>query len=356
MAREVRANPGDLQLAREYRASLGRLVASDPAQGYALLDELQGVWTTPESLAHTVGLSKDLALLSALRVGSPVLAPRAPLRWEPLWEARGSLLWLSAGLVLLETSDHSLEAHCPASGGLLWSMPSILPTYGELGEDQRVVAHSWATAPWGAVEVYTRYDAPLEYRRVGRYHPELGRVTKRELVDRGPATVEASFQLAAPSDGTWSREAPPERLVERLAHAELHLEDWSDELVRLSLDQRSRTFALLQDFPEAWAVFEVGGGGTLPFSVAPAVWSPEGHPFQENQPSEEGPRWELVADGGVLSLSEELAGGAMRAPLDGRTLVAGTPRNPNEAGLVVADGRGFLQLGGEALHVFGEGP
>src|SRR5690606_21981200 len=123
-----------------------------------------------------------------------------------------------------EGPEHALEGRCPRTGTLLWSVPSARPDAANLfgwgeAEEQRASALPWAIAPWGAVELVARYHAPLRYRRVGRHHPELGRVTERRPFEREDAEVELRLTVVVPEGPSWGA-APPERVEERASGAE----------------------------------------------------------------------------------------------------------------------------------------
>ncbi len=296
IGRQVRAAPGDLGAARRYRAALERLAAGGDPEAAAELDHLTGVFVETTSRAVDLGPPAEARSLPFLRrVGlgrdAPLLAPAAPSAGAALalqWRARGRPLLVGAGCLLLEAPDRSLEARCPRTGEVLWSVPSARPDLGDLAwrldPEERAVALPWAVAPWGAAEVVARYHAPLRYRRVGRHDPELGRVTERRPYERGEAEVELTLTLAVPEGRTFTA-APPEQVVERSSGAEglcdgdLTISEWDVEPDELRLCPDDRLLVVCSDEALEWAVYSLSGGGDLPTAIGPAGFAVPAEPW-----------------------------------------------------------------------------
>ena len=317
LARRVRAQPGDLEQARRYRAELLRLAASHPEDASPLLDELEGVFASTSS--GLLESCEKREVPAWVRVGpegrAPILLPRLPR--EPLrerWRARGVALWLSVGVVLLDAaSDHSLEARDAASGELLWSVPSVWQPPSHEDRVEVVQSLPWSIAPWGAIEVSAFFEGSLEYRRIGRHHPSLGRVTEREVVGRSDPTLSVELQVVVPSRGSWSTtRSAPDHTVERaepgrdLCGVGVCLERWDDELIGLQLDVKERAFAVRwRDMKEDWAIFNVYGDAQTAVSVGAAGWTqpPGEEPFLRELATCGGPggtRFEIVPESGLV--------------------------------------------------------
>jgi hypothetical protein len=286
LAREVRANPGDLERARGYRSALLRLAEASPLEAHPRLVALEGALRVGRCWGEE-GQGKGRVPLRWERVGlgdRPLLEPRLPAsgRLTPRWRADGQALWLADGVVLLEAPDGALEGRDAQRGELLWRVPSLRASLAHLDEEERASVLPWVVASWGAVEVVAHHHAPLEYRRVGRHHTELGRVTHREPVDRLPADVTTALQVVVPGEGAWpAGRAAPEVAIERaehgqgLADSDLALESWDDDLLALTAAPRERAFAVSwRDEAQDWTVFLVGGDDAVPVHVGPAPWSP----------------------------------------------------------------------------------
>lgn len=349
LGREVRAAPGDLEHARRYRAALTRLGASGDAEAQAELDRLCGVFVEPTSRALALGAADEPRwppLLRRVGLGrdAPLLLPSGPSR-GPLtlaWEARGRALAVTAGCVLLEGLDHALEARCPRSGALLWSVPSARPDAAHLvgfgEEEERAGALPWAVAPWGAIELVARYHAPLRYRRVGRHHPELGRVTERRPFERADAEVELQLTVVVPEGSSWGA-APPERVEERagggegLCEGDLRLPDWDVDLDELRLCPDERLFVVRTSDEPEWAVYALDGGGARPTGVHPTWFDvpAEPWPLPAADAARDGPvgaPWEVAAGalrraggGPPLALPHVAPGRSALLPVDGANLL-----------------------------------
>jgi hypothetical protein len=377
LSRQVRANPSDRSAARAFRRAALRL---NGPEGVRLVAELEGGLARTHAWGESAFEPKvpELPILSrvALAGRRPVLLPRLPAgeTLTEAWRAPGVALWASDGVVLLERPDRALEARCPRSGEVLWSVSSLraeLALRVEVDEEERAQALGWAVAPWGAVELLARYEAPLEYRRVGQWHGELGRVTHRAPVGRHAAEVRLALQVVVPDEGSWLSRGRPEVLVERagtgepLCDTDLRLAEWDEDLLELSLDTTSRAFAVSwRDKAQDWTVFVVGGGHTDPSWLAPANWSPgDEDPFPRESNADE----VLRCDGAILALEDDRLlrtdEGTDPRPwpanwpdvtvrLDGRTpSTRGT--NPDLcARIFVAAGRLFVQRGDESLIAF----
>lgn len=269
--RRLLAAGGDPALAREYRRALER-------QGdLAGLDALEGALC----VRAATGDEADPALdppprweRVAVDGRPPALAPRGPDA-GPLavrWRADGRARWASASVVVLEHLDRSLEGRCARAGRLLWTVPAAGPARAAADLDtERTTVLGWAAAPWGAVVVSARHEARLARPRRGSasWRP---RATEREVLERGPARVEVTLQVALAPGGRWGA-AAPHALVERaqageaLCETDLALEGWDDDLLALALDAEAPRFAVRwRDAEEDWAVFEAGeaeGGAWL---------------------------------------------------------------------------------------------
>jgi hypothetical protein len=268
--RALRETPGDPERAAAVRAALDRLSPEDAAP---YRDALVGTFFSCESFVGQPG-EKRLSLPRWRRCGDGLLPPRQPSQWRERWRVEGLLLGLTHSLAIVETASGSLEALRVSDGSRAWEIPTAIP--GGSGGDERVERLPWALTPWGAAEVVALHEAPLEYRRVGRYHAELGRVTHKAAVGRGQDAVTLTLQLAAPHE-EWS-ERPPRLLREEaaggdpLAGAEVHVEEWEDTLLSLGLDPRTQTLALFAgDEDRAGQLFELTrdpfGLGALPYEV-----------------------------------------------------------------------------------------
>lgn len=307
-----------------------------------------------------------------------------PPRLELLWRCEGRALWIAAGTVLLEAPGGCLEARDARSGSLRWRVPSLREERGSRGAEERALALPWAVAPWGAVEAVAHYAAPLERRRVGRYHPGRGRTTEPDVVGRGPTTVALAVQVALPGGASWADPRPPRVAVERaetgeaLAGGELCLEAWEDDLLSLSLDLLAPQLALRwRDEAQDWAVYWVGGDQGVPPWLGPARWSPgREDPFPPAPPpagasaaqgaeafalaTTAGPLWVRRAPPGLglggsppppstdSGPAEALAGlWALRAPWEEDLAAEGTGQ------VLLAGGRVFLQRGDGILCALG---
>lgn len=176
--RDLLQEPGDPERAEALRSSLDH---ADPLDQARILDDLIGGYFAPASWEN-LGSPERRHLRFC---GSGLLAPLPPTDTHLRWRLRGTLLGLTHGVVLLEASDGALVAHDLASGEVRWRVPGLLSAAEPLSPDEgRRERIGWALAPWGAVELVAEFDAPLTYRRRGRYHAELGRVTERAPVDR----------------------------------------------------------------------------------------------------------------------------------------------------------------------------
>lgn len=269
--RRLLAAGGDPALAREYRRALER---QGDLTGF---DALEGALC----VRAATGDEADPALdppprWERVAVGGrpPALAPRGPDA-GPLavrWRADGRARWASASVVVLEHLDRSLEGRCARAGRLLWTVPAAGPARAAADLDtERTTVLGWAAAPWGAVVVSARHEARLARPRRGSasWRP---RATEREVLERGPARVEVTLQVALAPGGRWGA-AAPHALVERaqageaLCDTDLALEGWDDDLLALALDAEAPRFAVRwRDAEEDWAVFEAGeaeGGAWL---------------------------------------------------------------------------------------------
>ncbi len=239
--RDLLQEPGDPERAAALRSSLEH---ADPLDRARVLDGLIGGYFAPASWENLEAREQRHLRFC----GSGLLAPLPPEGARARWCLQGTLLGLTHGVVLLEDAGGALVAHELESGRLLWRVPGLLsgaePLSPEEGRRERV---GWALAPWGAVELVAEFDAPLTYRRRGRYHAELGRVTERAAVDRLEAGIWLRLQLAR-SEGDWTQE--PSLLSEGaggeegLCDGDLRLTSWDDSLYELELDPREPRFAV----------------------------------------------------------------------------------------------------------------
>jgi hypothetical protein len=264
------------------------------------LVDLEGALAATRS-AGSSGLKRGLPVWSRVSAarGAPVLLPRlpSPEGISERWRARGVGVWLSDGLALIEAPGGSLSAHDPQSGDQLWRLPSIRDAAPLVGDDledvqdERVSTLSWAVAPWGAVELVAEYHAPFRRRRAGRWHADLGRVTESVPTERSETEVRIGVQVLLADGGRWSASRrPPERIVERtdpaepLADSSLHVREWFEELLSLSLDPIAPGFAVSWGVPtlnEQWTVLDVADG-----VLGPAGWEPDdGDPFARPSPA-----------------------------------------------------------------------
>ena len=240
--REFLADPGDLEAAESLRGALARTERSIAA---SLRDELIGQYFATVSWEN-FGLPEP-ERRHPRRVGPALLAPRAPAALGLRWRAAGSLLAATHGVVLLEVRG-ALRAHDLRTGETRWEVPSLLEEGHDLDESEgRRERIGWAVAPWGAVELAAEFDAPLTYRRRGRYHAELGRVTERSAGERLEGGGRLLLQVALPAP-TW--EELPDLFRESsepgegLCGGDLELPEWQDSLYELELDPTDPTFAL----------------------------------------------------------------------------------------------------------------
>lgn len=288
LERRLLSAEGDLALAREYRRALER--QGDAAQAGRMLDALEGALC----VRAATGVQADPTIDPAPRwervaVGgrAPLLAPPGPRGGGPLtvrWRARGRARWASATRVLLELPDRTLEARCARTGRALWSVAAMGPGHPrglDLHDTERTTILGWAAAPWGAVALTARHEARLARvrRSSASWRP---RETEREVLERGPASVEVTLQVLVAPGGAWSDE-PPQELVERaagheaLAEGDLALEGWDDDLLALALDGEAPRFCVRwRDPAQDWAVFEVGQGADGAAWLGPAPWSAAG--------------------------------------------------------------------------------
>lgn len=239
--RDLLQEPGDPERAEALRGSLEH---ADPLDRARILDDLIGGYFAPASWEN-LGTPERRHLRFC---GSGLLAPLPPVEPHLAWRLEGTLLGLTHGAVLLEDADGALVGHDLRSGARRWRLPGLLsgaePISPEEGRRERI---GWALAPWGAVELVAEFDAPLTYRRRGRYHAELGRVTERAPVDRLEAGVWIRLQVAR-SGGDWSEE--PSLLSEAaggeegLCDGDLRLSGWDDSLYELELDPSEARFAV----------------------------------------------------------------------------------------------------------------
>lgn len=348
--RAARAAPADRELADRLRAALLRQRPYDPAGAAAGLDELEGVLATPAIVDH--GPSGGWRRVTPS--GRDPLPPRAPADGvlQVAWEGPGRLRYLGADLALLEELHGALTARDPATGRELWRVDAERPLPAvEAWEEQeeRAVWLGWATAPWGAAALEARWVAELEQRRVGRWTPR-GRTTERATVGRGRVEVEAGLRLVVGEDGRLSPTQPEEVREEagpgRALLDTIALEDWHDELLALSLDPRARQLAVRwRDEAQDWAVFLVLGDRHSRATIGPAGWSapPPDDPFQAERAATDAAAGE--------ALLARYPGGPLADLLSGRKLRAAGPQAEGEAGLVVADGRLWLQLDLERVVV-----
>lgn len=269
--RELLEDPGDPDRAEALRNSLGH---ADPTDAAEILDALIGGYFACASWENLEALERRHLRF----VGSGLLAPLAPEAVAPIWSRKGTLLAVTQALVLVEERGGGLAALDLRSGDLLWRVPGLLEGVERLDPDQgRRERLGWAVARWGAVEVVAEFDAPLTYRRRGRYDAELGRVTERAPVDRLEAGVWIRLQVARP-EGGWSPE-PPSLILEEaggeegLCEGNLTLSSWDDSLYELELDANEARFAirtLEQDHGEGHA-FELRSEPTP--RIDPIPWN-----------------------------------------------------------------------------------
>lgn len=239
--RDLLQEPGDPALAEALRSSLEH---ADPLDRARVLDDLIGGYFAPTSWENSEAPERRHLRFC----GSGLLAPLPPAAATLRWSLEGTLLGLTHGVVLVEAEDGALVGHDLRSGQVRWRVPGLTsgaePLSPEEGRRERV---GWAVAPWGAVELVAEFDAPLTYRRRGRYHAELGRVTERAPVDRLEAGIWLRLQVAR-SLGDWSQE--PTLLSEGaggeegLCDGDLRLTRWDDSLYELELDLREPRFAV----------------------------------------------------------------------------------------------------------------
>ncbi|MGE0713768.1 MAG: hypothetical protein AB7N76_11610 [Planctomycetota bacterium] len=251
LARGLREAPGDEELQGELRAALDRL-PSEVAAGWR--DDLIGAYYGCEAGFIHPPEKRPAPLWR--RCGEGLLLPRAPRSLEVRWRCPGVLIALTHEVALIETPDGALEARRTEDGACCWRLPSAMPLDPRdldpaRAADLRIDRLPWAATPWGAAEALALHEAPLQYRRAGRWHPELGRVTEREAVDREADVVNLVLQVAVPAEGRWS--ATPPRVVretaghgEPLAGTDLGVETLEDQLSGLVLDPREPTLALFR--------------------------------------------------------------------------------------------------------------
>lgn len=336
LERSARAAGGDPEPARRYRAALERLAAAAPEEAGRGLDALVGALALGAALGDDADPDAEPSPRWRRETGGPAPLLRPPCPPEGLarrWEAEGDARWIGAGAVLLERPDRALEARCPATGAVLWEVPSVRPgpPAGVL-DDERTSSLAWAVAPWGAVELGARLEAEVGWRRVGSYTPQ-GRTTRRERVERAAVTVEVTLQVALAGAGGWR--ATPRALRasagtgEPLLDGDLALEGWEDDLLALVLDPRAPAFAVRwRDGEQDWAVYAVDPGedGDAP-ACEPAGWSVAGddEPFPleaDGDPAGAAPlgvqAWAPLGAGAEPASLELLDGGVLALrPRDG---------------------------------------
>ncbi|MBL4848458.1 MAG: hypothetical protein JKY65_23300 [Planctomycetes bacterium] len=239
--RDLLEDPADPERIAALRGTLAHAQPSDAA---ALRDQLIGAYYASASWEN-LGARERRHLRFA---GPGLLAPVAPKTAEIRWRESGSLVGVNHSTVLLEDLTGALVGHDLATGEVLWRVPSAFegatPLDASEGRWERL---GWAAAPWGAVELLAEFDAPLTYRRRGRYHAELGRVTERAPVDRLDGGAWMRLQVLTPL-GEWGLEPALIREDasggEGLCDGQLSLAGWDDSLYELELDPSRPSFAV----------------------------------------------------------------------------------------------------------------
>ena len=355
LLRALSESPGDAEAAARLRAALDRL---DPRERAPYLDELVGAYAACEVLA----LEPPEKRLPPRwrRVSGGRLDPRLPRQARVRWRLPGVLVALDHAGLLVEAPDGALERRDLVDGALRWRVESLVAReLAELipgaGQDQaqRLERAPWVATPWGAAEVAALHAAPLEFRRVGRYHAELGRVTEKQAVDRGEGTASLLVHVLLPRGGSWS--AAPEALIEEagpgelLAGAEQPVRGWDDTLLALSLDPRQPELALFAgDEERDGLLFEVDGTAGL-LSVLPYPLAADEPALPRELGRPEGPlTWWSEADqpGGIPGDPREL-----ELALEGCTLVPWKSelRPGRDAALFPLDGAAVLAVAGESI-------
>lgn len=323
--RELLADPGNPETSEALRGALARAEGEVAAP---LRDELLGTYFATNSWENCD--LEESERRHPARAHPTLLAPLPPLSVALRWRAPGSLLALTHGAILVEAASGALRALDLRDGRVRWEVPSLLGEVRELeGSEGRRERLGWAAAPWGAVELVAEFDAPLTYRRRGRYHAELGRVTERSPEERLEGGARLLLQVALPAP-SWRE--PPELIREGsepgegLCESELSLSEWGDSLYELQLDPSEPTFSLrtLEQGEGEGHAFEIRRGRDAP-RVDPVPW--DLFPSEEGDPREDafgdlqrevliqGPRrWEL--DFQTRRLSSEAHGGSQAWSLD----------------------------------------